>query len=207
MNEKEPGRWLAIWTNDRERHAWELPYFGAVQDGLFFHDGGFAHMPYSDSYTTLKDYGEMTCEEWDNRGGNDRFYADFPPVASPAEEYSQLVEAWISPDGELYICAAQQHELLAKRLTLHLGIKEPDTSLNRPGDQLLDRGWVKIYWDKVFLLKGEYTQRQLDILFDILLVLKNQVPADELIYSIRSELRYATRFGGNYPETEEDNIK
>jgi len=190
MFEDKPARWLAIWPNATtdKRLDWELPVFGAVQNGDFFHYGGRTYMPFGDKDKVIKDYGEMTIDEWDAKGGDDQWYDDFPPVSSPADDYSQEVESWISPDGVIYFCHNANHEILAKRLCRKFGIVDSESFLTRHGDLLEKRGWIKLYWDKFLGESDDLSQRQLDALFDIFITLERRGDAKYLRDSIRKTL-------------------
>lgn len=191
MDNTSPARWLAIWPAHmkRERYEWELPYFGAEQDGLFYHNGGCAHMPFHVDDVVLRDYGVLTADEWYEHGGDDQWDADFPPVSSPATDYDKYdaVESWIDPGGVVYLCLSEHHEELAERLCKKLGFVEPNDYLSRPGDLLYKRGWIKLYWNNI-LDRFDLAQKQLDALFDIFLVLKNKKESEQLCASISEVL-------------------
>jgi len=170
-----------------ERKPWELPYYGAVQDDRYFHRGGSSYMPFErEKVAILKDYGQMTHGEWVECDGELTVYSDFPPIESKPAEYDLTVGAWISPTGALYLCCSGGHEILAKRLVIALGIKGTDSSLNIPGDLLVERKWAKVYLDMV--LTTDPTRKQADTLFDILVTLENKEESPGLCNSIRSDL-------------------
>lgn len=185
IDSKRPAWWLAIWPkNQRVRRAWELPHFGAVQDGFFYHDGGPGYMHHKpEEYHVLKDYGMMTLGAWSESCGS--LYADFPPVESQPKEYGQDIESWVSPTGALYLCGSSGHALLADRLTFALNIRSPGT-YNRADDVLEMHDWIRLYHDHV--TAREPTQRQIDTLFDILVVLENKNEMHALCEQIRYTL-------------------
>lgn len=191
MNEDRKARWLAMWlplTMSGPRQPWRFPYVGAVQDGDFYHWGGSTRMPFDDleEREVLKDYGEMTSEEWDDAGGDAQWHRDFPPIqGGHAEFVGTSLEAWIGPGGELYLCEHQGHEFLAERLVRSYGIVEPDESLSRSGDLLQERGWARVYFDWVSVRGNEPTQPQLDTLWDILDLIKDDDHRVKLANSIR----------------------
>jgi hypothetical protein len=115
-------------------------------------------------------------------------FKDFPPPTSKPNIFEDGVgiEAWISPRGHLYICQSQQHEFLAERLCRDFGITDPDKYVTRHGDLLEDRGWIRLYWDKIQTFGKEHTQSQLDTLFDILTVIQDDRHWGSLANSIRS---------------------
>lgn len=208
MDENRPARWLAIWPANikRGRFEWELPALGAEQGEKFYHYGGLSYTFMSDRDLVLKEYGTMTINEWEDRGGDDQWYRDFPPLSSPPDEYSEEVESWISPEGEIYLCHHEQHETLAFRLCKYLGIKEVDSSLIRSGDLLDKRGWIKLYWNEIRLLT-DCTQRQLDALFDIFLVLGRKGEAGLLRESLRRVLKIKPADDEEEKEKEKDSLR
>lgn len=191
MHEDQPGRWLAIWpTRAKIKHyKWQMPYIGVVQNGRFYHGGGISHMPFSSEDEVVKDYGTMTLDEWEKQGGDNQWYVDFPPVSSPAEEYSVSTESWIAPDGTIYLCSHEGHEALALRLCKKFSIVDPKDYLSRDGDLLEDRGWLRVYWNEVRVWPlDDLSQKQIDSLFDILMVLERKREAEDLCESIRTLL-------------------
>ena len=135
----------------------------------------------------------MTGVEWDDMGGVGRLYADFSPIESDVVEYADRcagpmtkVESWIDPEGRIYLCRMSTHESLALRLGRCLGI-QPEGSIIRDGDHLFDRGWIKTFWDKVFVM-GKCTQRQNDTLFDLLVLFEEREVSQALCSSIRETL-------------------
>jgi len=165
-----------------------MPQTGAVQDGDYFHGGSTSYMGFRESdWIILKDYGSMTVLEWDEAGGNDQWYRDFPPVEASVEEIDREREAWIGPNGEFYLCWYANHESEAKRICNHLGIKDPEKMWCRSGDLLKDRKWARVYRTMLWA-DFEYSQGQINTLSDLLVVLQKQGDWEKLIHHVRLAL-------------------
>jgi hypothetical protein len=187
MQERKKARWIAMEPRDRERETWRLPYVGAVQDGLFYHFGGMTHMRYSgEKFEILRDYGDMTIDEWDLAGGDNQWFRDFPAEPSDVSEFNEDTEAWVNPNGDLFLCACEEHESLAARLVYRFSVSGQKTGLNHDGDLLEGAGWFRVYYDRVY--EQAFTQRQLDTLFDLLLSLDDREILPYLSKSIRRAL-------------------
>lgn len=184
MDRKKRARWIAT-TSEK---GLKLPYIGAVQDGIFYHLNCNSFELFHEGFDILKDYGTMTFSEWESLGGYSKFLSDFPPTPSPVEKYDPSLSSWISPEGEIYLCKACDHECLARKLCHHLDIETIKYGANALGDELYDKGWCKL---STAVFVSEPTQKQRDTLFDIFAYLRKNNTGHELCKRIDRELNPA----------------
>jgi hypothetical protein len=111
----------------------------------------------------------MTAAEWEDAGGDNQWLDAFPPEPVDVElMVHPSLGAWVSPEGELFVCRYTEHEFMARRLCHSRGIASP-RGLSVYGDVLSNLGWARIHSSYIDL--GRFTQRQVDTLFDIYVAL------------------------------------
>lgn len=76
--------------------------------------------------------------------------------------------AWISPEGDLYICGEMSHEECAIHLCRKYGISM-SVQWNCHGDELLKRGWIKLSnWGFAYEMEPkDIHQGQINTCFDL----------------------------------------
>lgn len=79
-------------------------------------------------------------------------------------------DAWISPNGDVYVCDYGEHETLAYEITKHS--KEPELLLEK-------KGWLKLS-NKKFYYINKLTKKQKDIIIDYMI--KNSFNQIEINY-------------------------
>lgn len=83
-------------------------------------------------------------------------------------DLSGVLFAWISPEGDLYICGKESHEETAGLICQKLGI-ELCKLWNCHGDELLKRGWIKLSnWGFAYEMEPrDIHQGQINTCFDL----------------------------------------
>lgn len=185
-DKNEVVEWVAWWTGDLPAGA--FPGYGCLlkrNEKIYIcHDGGPSYCSWGRNNHVLRSYGLM-----DARRGKDNFkkvMADFPPQPDLPETYGICHrDGWISPLGELYLCRSYDHEFLAERLAVLLGLKLADPHLRAYDDLLLSQGWARLWFNHLEVRHP--TKEQVYLLVGLLPRVSDPALARSIECTIRTE--------------------